>query len=146
MIGVAAAARTRRLIRVAAAAAPRPAPLGGDAAARKHVISNVSRRYYWSHAGAFFTAELLGRWWDTLPPEHWPEDLVESIKADFSGDDGDRRQEIVFIGMEVANCAVIKLHAAFPMSKYEPARPDGYRAHRSRSARPTSRPRSTRAS
>ncbi|KAH8055631.1 ATP binding protein [Aureococcus anophagefferens] len=66
------------------------------------LASSHDAAYYWSHAGAFFNAELLGRWWATLPEER-PEDLKPSILADFDGDspDGDRRQEIVFIGADL---------------------------------------------
>ena len=56
--------------------------------------------YYWSHAGRFFQAPVLGRWWATLSRDLWPTDQVGSILADFDGDDGDRRQEIVFIGVD----------------------------------------------
>jgi len=60
--------------------------------------------YYWSHAGRFFQAPILGRWWATLDQQYWPPDQIDSIQADFQGDDGDRRQEIVFIGVDaVAN-------------------------------------------
>lgn len=55
--------------------------------------------YYWSHAGNHFAAELQGRWWATLPEDRYPEDMKQSILADFDGADGDRRQEIVFIGV-----------------------------------------------
>ena len=55
--------------------------------------------YYWSHAGNHFAAELQGRWWATLPEDRFPEDMKQSILADFDGADGDRRQEIVFIGV-----------------------------------------------
>jgi len=63
------------------------------------LASSHDAAYYWSHAGAFFTAELLGRWWATLPEEYWPEDQRAAILSDFDGDHGDRRQEIVFIGV-----------------------------------------------
>ena len=56
--------------------------------------------YYWSHAGRFFQAPILGRWWATLARDYWPPDQIESIASDFAGDDGDRRQEIVFIGVD----------------------------------------------
>lgn len=69
--------------------------------------SNVAA-LYWSHAGASFDMQCLGRWWSTLPRDQWPPEAIPSLLADFddaqhsedgSGDTvGDRRQEIVFIG------------------------------------------------
>ena len=58
------------------------------------------RAFYWSHAGAHFEMQLLGRWWATLPRARWPPEQVAEIEADFGGGaGGDRRQEIVFIGV-----------------------------------------------
>lgn len=62
---------------------------------------NKDAAFYWSHAGSYFDAPVLGRWWDTLPREYWPEDQVEAILSDFDGEYGDRRQEVVFIGLDV---------------------------------------------
>jgi G3E family GTPase len=73
--------------------------------------SNVKANY-WSHAGSSFELQCLGRWWATLPQDLWPDEVRESILADFDvaehNDEtpgagsavsvGDRRQEIVFIG------------------------------------------------
>jgi len=67
------------------------------------LASSTDAAYYWSHAGAFYDAPVLGRWWDTLPREYWPEDQAEAILSDFLGDDGDRRQEIVFIGVDAVD-------------------------------------------
>ena len=63
------------------------------------LASSHDAAYYWSHAGNHFAAELMGRWWATLPEERYPEDMRASILSDFDGEDGDRRQEIVFIGV-----------------------------------------------
>jgi len=68
--------------------------------------------YFWSHAGSHFTSQVLGRWWATLPRDRWPADQADTIQADFDpagGPDGDRRNELVFIGLGVAkNRAVIE--------------------------------------
>jgi hypothetical protein len=52
----------------------------------------------------------VGRWWDTVPREQWPEWQAEAIAADFEGEEGDRRQEIVFIGlgMDTARAKITK--------------------------------------
>ena len=63
------------------------------------LASSHDAAYYWSHAGNHFAAELMGRWWATLPEDRYPEDMRSSILSDFDGEDGDRRQEIVFIGV-----------------------------------------------
>lgn len=44
-----------------------------------------------------------GIWWADAPREHWPEDVEQRafIEAEFVGDYGDRRQEIVFIGQNL---------------------------------------------
>lgn len=70
--------------------------------------------YYWSHAGPWFELSKAGAWWATLPREQWPPSAVSSILADFDdkqhdeADDscksvGDRRQEVVLIGISLAN-------------------------------------------
>ena len=75
-----------------------------------------SNSMYWSHAGASFEYKCLGRWWATLPRDQWPEGVDEYVLKDFddishpsegmSGEEeeapqsvGDRRQEVVFIGL-----------------------------------------------
>jgi len=44
-----------------------------------------------------------GAWRCTVPEEDWSDqaEVVEAIKADFQGEWGDRRQEIVFIGQHM---------------------------------------------
>ncbi|CAM9278731.1 unnamed protein product [Ascophyllum nodosum] len=54
---------------------------------------------YWSHAGASFEVLCLGRWWDSLDRAQWPPGQQEAIMEDFEGVYGDRRQELVFIGL-----------------------------------------------
>ena len=54
----------------------------------------------WSQAGGIVRHGPAGIWWAAAPRERWPEDPEHraSIEAEFEGDYGDRRQEIVFIG------------------------------------------------
>jgi G3E family GTPase len=56
--------------------------------------------FYWSHAGQHFEIRDEGEWWTAVPESDWPvlEAQRETVMADFEGDWGDRRQEIVFIG------------------------------------------------
>lgn len=41
---------------------------------------------------------VLGRWWADIPKAEWPQGSEGEITVDFSGQYGDRRQELVFIG------------------------------------------------
>lgn len=55
---------------------------------------------YWSHAGQHFELRDEGEWWAAVPDDEWPSVPAQraTIFADFNGEFGDRRQEIVFIG------------------------------------------------
>ncbi len=57
----------------------------------------------WSQAGGIMRHGPAGIWWAAAPSEHWPEDpqFRARIKAEFEGEYGDRRQEIVFIGQHL---------------------------------------------
>ncbi|KAJ5746924.1 uncharacterized protein N7511_008620 [Penicillium nucicola] len=54
----------------------------------------------WSQAGGMMTVGCGGPWFAEVPDEAWPkdQDVQQSIKDDFQGPWGDRRQELVFIG------------------------------------------------
>mmetsp|Transcript_14680 Transcript_14680/g.21861 ORF Transcript_14680/g.21861 Transcript_14680/m.21861 type:complete len:564 (-) Transcript_14680:3-1694(-) len=58
---------------------------------------------YWSHSGRYFEVQCLGRWWASIPQSDWPKNSQKSIKQDFEGSEGDRRQELVFIGFDIDN-------------------------------------------
>lgn len=47
--------------------------------------------------------QRIGLWWDAAPQEYWPSDQgsIDRIEDLFEGDYGDRRQEIVFIGIDM---------------------------------------------
>ena len=55
-----------------------------------------------SQAGAFVHHQGIGRWWAAIPKNRWPdgEDFDNVIKQYWTKDYGDRRQEIVFIGLK----------------------------------------------
>ena len=57
----------------------------------------------WSQAGATCSLEPGGRWWVTVPQEDWPEerDACDTILRDFDPTWGDRRQELVLIGIDM---------------------------------------------
>jgi G3E family GTPase len=64
----------------------------------------------WSQAGATCSLEPGGQWWAATPKEEWPEDAedLSQIEADSQGEYGDRRQELVFIGIEMDEAALRK--------------------------------------
>ena len=65
--------------------------------------------FYWALAGRHFELKQFAGWWQSLPKEEWPSDeaAVADIMSDFEGDTGDRRQEIVFIGVKMDHAAGI---------------------------------------
>eukprot|EP00903_Cladosiphon_okamuranus_P018046 g16607.t1 len=60
---------------------------------------------YWSHAGGSFEVLCLGRWWASLDRNMWPPGQEAAVTEDFEGAYGDRRQELVFIGIGVNEAA-----------------------------------------
>jgi len=62
---------------------------------------------YFSHAGRALSVSCMGRWWASVPRESWPEGREKDIWEDFGGEGeggreggfGDRRNELVFIGV-----------------------------------------------
>lgn len=57
----------------------------------------------WSQAGSVISLEYGGEWWACVSPDELPLDpaLRAEIEQQFSGEFGDRRQEIVVIGMNM---------------------------------------------
>lgn len=58
----------------------------------------------WSQAGSSTTLSFGGHWYASSPADHWPEDPEErkEIMKDWDSKWGDRRQEIVFIGLGIS--------------------------------------------
>ena len=57
----------------------------------------------WSLAGTSFELGPAGDWWAATPREEWPESAEElaEVERDFEGPWGDRRQELVLIGIDM---------------------------------------------
>jgi len=61
-----------------------------------------------SQAGALVQNEGMGRWWAAVPRDQWPDGSQFStyLEAMWDEDYGDRRQEIVFIGIDMDEAAL----------------------------------------
>ncbi len=55
-----------------------------------------------AQAGAFVRHQGIGRWWAAIPKDKWPDgaDFENVVREYWTPDYGDRRQEIVFIGLK----------------------------------------------
>ena len=71
------------------------------------IASRHDYAYEWSQAGVSALLNPAGLWWTAAPDEEWPEGLPENaelladIRSAFEEPYGDRRQEIVFIGIDM---------------------------------------------
>jgi G3E family GTPase len=61
-----------------------------------------------SQAGAIVRNEALGYWWAAIPKERWPEnpEWRKQVKEKWDPAYGDRRQELVFIGIDMDQAAI----------------------------------------
>ena len=66
--------------------------------------------FYWALAGKHFELTQYATWWHTIPRNEWPDDAKEAadIEADFDGEWGDRRQELVFIGVNMDKEGIVR--------------------------------------
>ncbi|MBM4002053.1 MAG: GTP-binding protein [Planctomycetes bacterium] len=57
----------------------------------------------WSQAGCSISLSPEGNWWAAVPQDDWPDDEAEreAVLRDLMSPYGDRRQELVFIGIEM---------------------------------------------
>ena len=64
------------------------------------IASRNDFAYDWSQAGCSVRMNPAGFWWAAAPGDEWPDDeeTVSEIRSNFSGEHGDRHQELVFIG------------------------------------------------
>jgi G3E family GTPase len=92
-------------------------PLPGTIRAKGHfwIATQPDWAAEFSLAGAMSSVTPLGRWWASVPEEHLPTDseAQAEIARRWAEPWGDRRQEIVFIGVELDREAICaKLNAA----------------------------------
>ena len=75
----------------------------------------------WSTAGAMLTLGSEMPWFCNVEEEYWMADVetVKNIKADFEGEWGDRRQELVFIGEKLDEHKLTKLLDGCLLSRAE---------------------------
>ena len=79
----------------------------GNCLAYKSLYYRHDTAMYWSHAGKHFGISAAGKWWGSVSPEMMAEFFKDNMKEyerivreDFVSEEfGDRRQEIVFIGV-----------------------------------------------
>lgn len=74
------------------------------------LASRMAKIGYWSQSGAVCQSRMLGYWWDAAPKTHWPTDpsVVENIMRLWQEPFGDRRQEIVIIGVDMDKEKIIQ--------------------------------------
>jgi G3E family GTPase/thiol-disulfide isomerase/thioredoxin len=75
----------------------------------------------WSQAGGVLRFTVGGPWYAALPEEAWPQSSEERrvVQQDFDGPGGDRRQELVFIGIDLKKDALISALNACLVSEEE---------------------------
>jgi G3E family GTPase len=84
----------------------------------------------WSQAGGSASCEGAGLWYAALPKDEWPEEdeARTQIQSDWQEPWGDRRQELVFIGVELDEAALrAKLDTALLTKKEFEAGPKSWR-------------------
>ncbi|HEY8945776.1 MAG TPA: zinc metallochaperone GTPase ZigA [Polyangiaceae bacterium] len=72
------------------------------------LASRMNLTGLWSQAGATASCEPAGIWYAALPRAEWPEDeeAHRQLEADWQEPWGDRRQELVFIGVDLDESAL----------------------------------------
>jgi G3E family GTPase len=65
------------------------------------LATRMSDVCFWQQAGKICHTGKTGRWWAAMPRERWPtgQRALERIAGNWSEPHGDRRQELVFIGV-----------------------------------------------
>ncbi|NDJ79379.1 MAG: GTP-binding protein, partial [Chloroflexi bacterium] len=69
------------------------------------IASRPEDAVLWSQAGDTLQFDLIGTWWADTPRDDWPDDAdeLDEIEAMWDDSTGDRRQELVFIGLHMVH-------------------------------------------
>jgi G3E family GTPase len=89
-----------------------------------------AKGFFWlaSQAGAICRLEPAGEWWADVPEAEWPDELVDEIRRDWDEATGDRRQELVFIGIGLDREAMLaELEASLLTDEEMAGGPDRWR-------------------
>ncbi|KAF2021107.1 cobW-domain-containing protein [Aaosphaeria arxii CBS 175.79] len=102
----------------------RTCPLFSGVHRSKGIFWLATRPYQmgsWSTAGAMLTLGSEMPWFCTVDEDEWQADTatLKAIKADFEGDWGDRRQELVLIGEKLDEVALTKLLDSCTLNRAE---------------------------
>ena len=75
------------------------------------IASRHDEAFEWGQAGISLRLLPAGLWWASAPQEYWPEDqaICERIRSMYQGTYGDRRQELVFIGIDMDESVIRSL-------------------------------------
>eukprot|EP00761_Pharyngomonas_kirbyi_P009389 gb/GECH01009405.1/.p1 GENE.gb/GECH01009405.1/~~gb/GECH01009405.1/.p1 ORF type:complete len:712 (+),score=163.50 gb/GECH01009405.1/:1-2136(+) len=75
------------------------------------LASNMVASVEWSGTGELVQIAVGGIWFDVVPWEDWPDEpeICSAIQADFKEPYGDRRQEIVIIGVNMNKEKVVEI-------------------------------------
>ncbi len=81
-----------------------------DDVVRSKGICWLATRYdmagMWSQAGQIISIEPAGTWWAEADADEIPDDMRDEVAALMQGEHGDRRQELVFIGVQLDEAAL----------------------------------------
>ena len=75
------------------------------------IASRHDMAYQWAQAGVCFNLAPAGLWWAAADPEEWPEESFYRQEVDALWEEpyGDRRQELVFIGIDLDRDRIVTL-------------------------------------
>jgi G3E family GTPase len=75
------------------------------------IASRHDVAYQWAHAGVCFNLSPAGLWWAAADRDEWPEEGEYRLEVDAFWEEpyGDRRQELVFIGIDLDRQRLIRL-------------------------------------
>lgn len=107
------------------------APGGGRLLRSKGFFWLASRPQWagqWSQAGGVAQQGAAGRFWQSVPREEWPDDeeQVNYIMEKWQEPFGDRRQELVFIGQNLDQAALVRQLDACLLTEVELLRGQDY--------------------